>query len=84
MLLLLLPALWPYVLLPCYSHLHSGRMCAWLYCSLNMQDGWTPLQVAVQNGHLGVAELLLAKGADIEAKHSRVGATFLHDASSGC
>ena len=47
-----------------------------------MQDGWTPLHFAADKGHVQVAELLLAKGADIEAK-DKVGATPFGDGSSG-
>jgi hypothetical protein len=32
------------------------------------QDGITPLYFASKEGHLAVAEALLAKGADVEAK----------------
>ena len=30
------------------------------------QDGWTPLHVACQEGHVQVAELLLQAGASVE------------------
>ena len=39
----------------------------------DMQVGWTPLHVAAKKGHLQVVELLVAKGADVEAK-DKVGA----------
>ncbi len=32
------------------------------------QDNWTPLHLAAENGHLSVVELLVAKGAEVEAK----------------
>ncbi len=32
------------------------------------KDGWTPLSVAVITGHKGTAELLISKGADVNAK----------------
>ena len=47
-----------------------------------MQDGRTPLHFAASMGDVQVAELLLAKGADIEAK-DKVGATPFGDGSSG-
>ncbi len=41
-----------------------------------LQDGWTPLFVAAQNGHLEVVRLLLDKGANMEAANN-VGAVRL-------
>jgi hypothetical protein len=32
-----------------------------------LQDGWTPLHIASDNGHLEVVRLLLDQGADMEA-----------------
>jgi ankyrin repeat protein len=32
-----------------------------------VQEGWTPLHLAVQEGHLEVSALLLAAGAAVEA-----------------
>ena len=40
-----------------------GGMRVWA-----LQDGWTALIVAAQNGHLEAMELLLDRGADLEAK----------------
>ena len=34
-----------------------------------MQDGFTPLYVASRNGHKGVAELLLDKGANLDQQN---------------
>ena len=52
-----------------------------------MQKGCTPLHRAVVNDNVQMAELLLAKGADIEAKgadmEDEVGATPFGDGSSG-
>ena len=39
-----------------------------------MQDGLTPLHWAAHNNHVSVVELLLAKGADVEAL-DKVGAS---------
>ena len=42
------------------------NLCSDYYvCILSSQDGFTPLQIASQNGHRQVAELLLSKGADV-------------------
>ena len=37
----------------------------------NPQDikGWTPLHQAARNGHKEIAELLIAKGADVNVKN---------------
>jgi ankyrin repeat protein len=32
-----------------------------------VQTGWTPLALAAETGQVGVAQLLLDKGADVEA-----------------
>ena len=34
---------------------------------VHAQNGWTPLLVASQNGNVEIAQLLLEKGANIEA-----------------
>ena len=34
---------------------------------LHAQDGQTPLLLALQNGHVEIAQLLMEKGANIEA-----------------
>ncbi len=44
------------------------------------EDGFTPLHRAAQEGHKELAELLLAKGADVNAKTTD-GATPLHRAA---
>ena len=36
-------------------------------------SGWTPLAVAAHRGHKEVAELLIAKGADVNAKDNNGG-----------
>ena len=41
---------------------HGWPLLPWL---LMTQDGATPLYIASQNGHHRTAELLLAKGADV-------------------
>ena len=44
--------------------------------------GWhTPLHDAVSRGHKEVIELLIAKGADVNAKDSTFGRTLLHIAA---
>ena len=43
-------------------------------------DGWTPLHVAALNDHTATVELLIAEGADIEAKNC-FGCTALHVAA---
>ncbi len=40
------------------------------------EDGYTPLLLAVKSGHKRIVELLIAKGADVNAKDTR-GATSL-------
>lgn len=48
------------------------------------EDGWTPLHLAAHFGSTEVAELLLAHGADVEARsRSREGNTPLHAAVAG-
>ena len=34
---------------------------------VHAQDGWTPLHEAASNGHVKIAQLLMEKGANIEA-----------------
>ena len=34
---------------------------------VHAQDGWTPLLQAARNGHVKLAQLLMEKGANIEA-----------------
>ena len=34
---------------------------------VHAQDGWTPLLWAASNGHVKIAQLLMEKGANIEA-----------------
>ena len=43
-------------------------------------EGWTPLHDAVSRGHKEITELLIAKGADVNAKDKRRG-TPLHNAA---
>jgi len=45
-------------------------------------DGWTPLHCAAQEGQKEIAELLVAGGADVNAKN-KWGQTSLHDAILG-
>ena len=46
------------------------------------QNGRTPLQLAALRGHKEVAELLIAKGADVNAQHDKIsGQTPLHYAA---
>ncbi len=56
------------------QHLDAGT-------DLNAKDdGWAPLHAAVDEGHKEVAELLIANGANVNAK-GRDGRTPLHDAA---
>ena len=34
---------------------------------VHAQDGWTPLLLGASNGHVEIAQLLMEKGANIEA-----------------
>ena len=34
---------------------------------VHAQDGWTPLLKAASNGHVEIAQMLMEKGANIEA-----------------
>ena len=45
------------------------RLVSWtvMLCGI----GWTPLMLASMNGHLPIAELLVANGADVNAKDIR-------------
>ena len=48
------------------------------------EDSWTPLHSAVAGGHKDVVELLIAKGADVNAKNDKYGGTpLLHAAGEG-
>ncbi len=50
----------------CSPHLHTSAL----------QDGWTPVHIAAQYGHLELVRLLLQKGANLDAA-SNVGAVQL-------
>ena len=45
------------------------------------ENGGTPLQVATYEGHKEIVELLIAKGADVNAKESGLGTAPLHRAA---
>ena len=50
------------------------------------KDGWTPLHMAAEGGHREIVDLLIAKGADINATAGAgdgVGWTPLHEAAEG-
>jgi ankyrin repeat protein len=42
--------------------------CATLHPPLPLQAGSTALMHAFRNGHLAIAEMLVARGADVDAK----------------
>lgn len=50
---------------------------------LNFSSGFTPLILAATAGHVGVVEVLLDKGGDIEAQSERTKDTPLSLACSG-
>ena len=43
------------------------RGCCWV---MRLQDGWTAVMVAAQNGHESTVGLLLDRGADVKATNS--------------
>lgn len=51
----------------------DGRTHLWNDVNAKDVDGRTPLSVAAQLGRTGVAELLLAHGADVNAKDNKGG-----------
>ena len=51
---------------PLPSHHHGLFLCP--LRSLSSQDQWTPLHSASYNGQMAVAELLVKKGADVDAR----------------
>lgn len=59
------------------------RNCT-LYPSVILQDGETTLHLASKQGHVAVVELLLAAGADVDAKSEVGGTTVLCWLSSAC
>ena len=59
------------------KHLAAGT-------DVNANDGgWTPLWYAADEGHKEIVELLIAKGADVNAKNDKFVGTFLHWAAAG-
>jgi ankyrin repeat protein len=51
--------------------------CSYMFINARTKEGLTPLRIAAQFGHKDVAELLLAKGADVNTKDED-GYTPLH------
>jgi ankyrin repeat protein len=49
-------------------------------CALLQNDGWTPLHLASQEGHVKMAEILIQMGADV-CSLTKNGWTPLHSAS---
>ena len=52
---------------PLPSHHHGPFLCP--LRSLSSQNQWTPLHYASQKGEMAVAELLVEKGADVDARN---------------
>ena len=54
----------------CMSHFESGNFVYYAMTTstktIILQNGWTPLQVASQHGHIGVANVLLDHGAKVD------------------
>ena len=75
---------------------HSGSPAAVAHClrsgtpvdgharALRPEPGLTPLLLAVQRGHVAVAELLLRAGARPDARIARGGEAALHSAAGVC
>ena len=54
----------------------TRRGCCWTKARRSTgrtEDGWTPLYVACQNGHVDAARLLLEKGAEVDQGAERTG-----------
>jgi len=45
----------------------GGMSCVHCRLTAALQDGWTALHTACEHGHAAVAELLIARGADVSA-----------------
>ena len=65
---------------PCVRHAHHPLL-PHLSPSLRDPYGWTPLMRAADSGHVEVAELLLNRGADVNAFDS-IGWTATHQAAA--
>ena len=55
-----------------------------LHLVSNGRQGQTPLIIATYNGHLEVMQVLVAAGADLEAKDNRVRRRPLRPSQLGC